>query len=440
MRPELHKLDLPLPIAIIGLGLSGEAVLKLLLAAGIERSQILTFDQKSPADFQDTEKLLSIGKPKTLCVSPGVPLAQSWIQECLQQGLRLTSELEIAFAFLTSEKVVAITGALGKSTTTSILGTGVTAIDPNAFVGGNLGFPLAEYATGLISGNRNKALFVLLELSSYQLENFRNLKCEAAVLTHLSPNHLERYQNLQHYYETKMRLFQHATGLGVLNRSGGDIGALREQIQAFNSSINWVLTDRSDLGFQTRLKQKPNLVGTHNLDNLSLAFAVAEFFRWPQESFNAMIKFPGLAHRLENCGTIQDVLFLNDSKATSISSVLQALNSVTGDHPDRRVHLLVGGKDKNLPWEDLRVAGRNPNVLFYFFGEIGPKAQEKSQLPGPVFSKLGACLSGLKKTLKSGDIVLLSPGGTSWDEFKNFEERGTYFKNWILSEFQGHKR
>jgi UDP-N-acetylmuramoylalanine--D-glutamate ligase len=439
MRPELHKLDLPLPIAIIGLGLSGDAVLKLLLKAGVERSEILTFDQKSPADFQDAEQLLSVGKPKTLCVSPGVPLAQNWIQSCLQQGARLTGELEIAFAFLTSEKVVAITGALGKSTTTSILGAGVAAVDPNAFVGGNLGLPLAEYAAGLISGNRNKALYVLLELSSYQLENFRNLKCDVAVLTHLSPNHLERYQNLQHYYATKMQLFQHATRLGILNRGGGDIASLQDRIQTFNPSLKWVLTDRNDPGFQTRLKQKPNLVGTHNLDNLSLAFAVAEFFQWPQESFNAMIRFPGLSHRLENCGTVRDVLFLNDSKATSINSVLQALSSVTGDHPNQRVHLLVGGKDKNLPWEDLSVAGRNPNVLFYFFGEIGSKAQHKSQLQGPIFPKLGACLSALKTNLKSGDIVLLSPGGTSWDEFKNFEERGAYFKNWILSEFQGYK-
>jgi len=438
MRPELQHLNLKLPIAIIGLGLSGDSALRLLLAAGVDRSQILTFDQKSPADFQDAQKLMSLGKPRTLCVSPGVPLALPWIQEALHQGARLTSELEMAFSFLTGEKVVAITGALGKSTTTSILGAGVWGMDPNAFVGGNLGFPLADYAAGLISGNRNKALYILLELSSYQLENFRNLSCEAAVLTHLSPNHLERYRSLSHYFDTKLELFKFAKQVGILNRSGGEIENLSGHIQAINPSLEWILTDRQDAGFKSRLQQKPKLVGSHNLDNLALAFAVAEHFNWPQESFNAMLRFPGLSHRLENCGTVQDILFLNDSKATSINSVLQAVGSVSSENPDRLIHLLIGGRDKNLPWEDLRAAN-NSNLRFYFFGEVGEKAKEKSQLDGALYPKLADCLSRLKAKLAPGDIVLLSPGGTSWDEFKNFEERGQFFKNWILSEFQSHK-
>ncbi len=440
MRPELQKLNLPLPIAIIGLGLSGESALRLLLAAGVDRSQILTFDQKSPADFQDHINLLIEGKPRTLCVSPGVALKADWIQNALNQGARLTSELEIAFAFLTSEKVIALTGSVGKSTTTSILGAGVSAIDPNAFVGGNLGMPLADYAAGLIEGNRNKAQNVILELSSYQMENFRNLKCDVAVLTHLSANHLERYDSLQHYFDTKIHLFRYATKLGVLNQNGGEISNQIDRITSQNPNLTWKLVDRKDPEFRKRLTTTPNLVGTHNLDNLAMAFAVAENQSWPQESFTAMLRFPGLAHRLENCGRIDDILFLNDSKATSIESVLQAVSSVVGENPNSTLHLLVGGKDKGLPWENLRVSLRYPHLKYYFFGEVGPLAQQKSQLQGPVFAKFGEALKHLKSQLRAGDTVLLSPGGTSWDEFKNFEERGKYFKNWILAEFQSHKR
>jgi UDP-N-acetylmuramoylalanine--D-glutamate ligase len=439
MRSEIQNLQIPLPIAIIGLGLSGESALRLLQAAGIDRSQIRTFDQKNPADYQDPDKLMSQGKPRSLCVSPGVPLKTPWIQAALAQGLRLTSELEMAFAFVTTEKTIAITGAVGKSTTTSILGAGARIADPNVFVGGNLGLPLADYATDLMSGNRNKASYLILELSSYQLENFRNLKCTAAVLTHLSPNHLERYESTEQYYETKLELFKHAEGLGVLNQSGGDLLSWLDRIKATHPTLPWRLTDRNDGNFQQKLKQKPNLVGSHNLDNLSLAFAVAEFFQWPQESFNAMIRFPGLSHRLENCGTLQGVLFLNDSKATTVDSVLQALQSVIGENPQRPLHLLIGGKDKNLPWENLQAAQKYPYIQFYFFGEVGGLAQTKSRLPGPVFQKLTDCLFFLKGHVKPGDIVLLSPGGTSWDEFKNFEERGQFFKNWVLSEFQSHK-
>src|SRR4051812_25395652 len=100
MRAEFEKLQIPLPIAIIGLGVSGDSACRLLQSIGIDRRQILTFDQKLPAQFQDPEELLSKGRPKSLCVSPGVPLQSPWIQKALKSGLRLTSELEIAFSFL----------------------------------------------------------------------------------------------------------------------------------------------------------------------------------------------------------------------------------------------------------------------------------------------------------------------------------------------------
>ncbi len=440
MRTELEKLQLPLPIAIIGLGVSGDSVLRLLQVAGVPRSQILTFDQKSPADFQDPNLLMSTGRPATLCVSPGVPLKTEWIQKALSSGLRLTSEMEIAFSFMTTETVIAITGAVGKSTTTSILGAGAFAQDPDAFVGGNLGLPLADYATGLLQGTRKQASIAVLELSSYQLENFRNLKCQVGVLTHLSANHMERYRDLKHYYETKMSLFRYATKFGVLNRSGGDIANLIQQIQKENPKLRWSWTDRNDPWFQSALKAKPRLVGSHNMDNLAVAFQVAKDLSWPESSFKAMTEFPGLAHRLENCGSVDGVLFLNDSKSTTIESVLQALNSVIADSPKHPIHLLVGGKDKNLPWENLSAATKNSQVKFYFFGEVGGLAQKKSGIQGTVYPGFGDALHALKDQVHKGDIVLLSPGGTSWDEFKNFEERGNYFKNWVLTEFQSHKR
>lgn len=439
MRNEFLSLQIPLPIAIVGTGLSGESVKKLLLGLGVDSDQIFTFDQKSPADFQDPEKLLQVAKPKSLCVSPGVPLKQDWIQKAIQSGLRLTSELEIAFSFVTTEKVICITGAVGKSTTTSILGAAVSKVDSQSFVGGNLGFPLADYAYKLICENRPKAQYLVLELSSYQLENFRNLKSHVSVLTHLSPNHLERYRDLNHYFETKLELFKMTTELGLLNRSGGYIASLLDRIQATNPKLKWHWTDRNDPQFKKSLSSKPLLVGSHNLDNLSLAFAVAKHFSWPDKSYQAMLQFPGLSHRLENCGSHQGILFLNDSKATTIESVLQAVQSVRQEYQANKMHLLIGGKDKNLPWENLGKLKNATNLVFTFFGEVAPVAQNKSQLPGKSYPTLAECLKSLKPQLASGDIVLLSPGGTSWDEFNNFEERGQFFKNWLLSEFQNSK-
>lgn len=436
MRPEFMSLQIPLPIAIIGLGISGDSVIRLLKAAGVPSEKILTFDEKGPAQFQSHVELMLRGEPKSLCVSPGVPLQQDWIQKALKAGLRLTSELEIAFAFLKGEKVISVTGAVGKSTTTSIIGIGALKEDPNCFVGGNLGLPLAQYAIELIEGNRNHGKYVVLELSSYQLENFNNLKSDVSILSHLSPNHLERYKDLNHYYETKLELFKKTDGYGILNRSGGSIAALIDKIQKTNPNLKWIWTDRNDPAFRKLLVQKPALVGSHNLDNLSLAFAAAKYLGWSRASFEAMLQFPGLSHRLESCGQVNNILFLNDSKATSMESVLQAVLSVRSEYPESRMHLLLGGKDKNLPWENLKSLLKQRNTIFHFFGEVGSLAQQKSALPGKVSPSLKICLSNLKAELRPEDIVLLSPGGTSWDEFKNFEERGNFFKNWILSEFQ----
>jgi UDP-N-acetylmuramoylalanine--D-glutamate ligase len=435
MRPELLTLQIPFPIAIIGLGISGDSAIQLLKASGVDETSILTFDQKGPAQFQDPQELLEKGKPKTLLISPGVPLQQDWIQNALKAGIRLTSELEIAFAFLSDEKVISVTGSVGKSTTTSILGAGALKADPNCFVGGNLGLPLATYAYDLIQG-RSRAKFVVLELSSYQPENFNNLKSDVSILTHLSPNHLERYRDLNHYFETKLELFKKTTGSGILNRNGGSISALIDKIQKSNPKLKWSWTDRNDPVFKKKLSQKPRLVGSHNLDNLSLAFAAASVVGWPQESYEAMLEFPGLSHRLENCGRLQNILFLNDSKATTIESVLQAVQSVRQEFPDNRIHLLIGGKDKNLPWENLGEIRKYKNLVVSYFGEVGALAQSKSSIQGKVYLKFKNVLQSLKSELKAEDIVLLSPGGTSWDEFKNFEERGEFFKKWVFSEFQ----
>lgn len=429
MRNEITHLQLPRPIAIVGLGISGDATLRLLLKSGIPRKDILTFDQKSLADFNDPQQLLEVN-PQTLCVSPGVPLSTPWIQETLKAGARLTSELEIAFSFITTEKIVATTGSVGKSTTTALMGYGAKTADPHSFCGGNLGTPLAQYACDLIDG-KTPAQFVLLELSSYQLENFTNLKADLSVFTFLSPNHLERYSSLQQYYDTKLTLLHRTRRWVIVNKNGGDNLSQFQAIQKKYSSLEFSYVDRNSLPSNAN----PQLVGAHNLDNLAMAFAVAEKLRWPPASYQAMLSFAGLSHRMENVGRFNSVLFINDSKATTMDSVLQAFQSVAGECIGK-VHLLLGGRDKNLPWHQLKPLAQEKNLSVTFFGECANTAKEQSQISGSVFPKLGEALSHLSQNIHANDIVLFSPGGTSLDEFKNFEDRGNYFKNWVLSKFK----
>jgi UDP-N-acetylmuramoylalanine--D-glutamate ligase len=387
--------------------------LDLLLAGGVSRSDIATFDDKADkADFTNYQDLLNNFKPSTLVVSPGVPLTTPWIKSF--KG-KVTSEISLAIPTLTNEKIIGVTGSVGKSTTVSILGAGVKSFSPNSFVGGNLGTPLSVYAKNILQ-NKAKAEWLILELSSYQLENCKGLQCDFSGVTYFTPNHLERYPDIKAYYKSKSHLIDITKQKCFLNF------ASTELVSFFNTEKNEkiVWSNPNDFSF-------PNakLLGKHNQQNLALAAHVAKAAGWPEKSFTAMTEFPGLSHRLENLGTHNGILFVNDSKATTIESVKTAVESL---RPSGNIILLCGGKDKNLPWDQLRDL---KDITVIFFGDVASKAKEMSGLSGEVFPKLGPAVERAKSVARTGDIVLLSPGGTSLDEFKNFEERGNYFKDLV---------
>lgn len=422
--------ELQLPVVIIGMGISGQAVLRLLLASGLRRQDILTFDQnpqqKMNCDLPDLDAVEK-SNPGSLVVSPGVPLNLDWIQRFLAQGVQLSSELELASSFLTHEKLIAITGSVGKSTVTSLIGAGLKNSGQSAFVGGNLGRPLADYATALLEGSPSVE-WIILELSSYQLENFPSLRPEASILVSLTPNHLERYRGLDHYYETKLSLVSRTRSHVIFNLNGLDLSRYRNH---FNSPLHhWV--SREDVGKQGFSFERMSLVGDHNRDNISLAVALGKLLHWPESYQEGLLEFRGLPHRLENLGHHHGVLFLNDSKATTIASVEQAVESVSKlIETHRRTWLLLGGKDKSLPWKNLSPLRANSKIHFVFFGEVGAKASLESKLQGEIFPSLRSALDQLFPKLQEQDLVLLSPGGTSLDEFKSFEDRGDFFRKQI---------
>lgn len=426
MKTNLFS-DLPCPIAIAGLGISGTATHKLLLEAEIPSEQILTMDGKTPnAQFHRGEDLLQNGKPKTLVVSPGVPLSSPWIQEARKAGVIITSELSLASRVLTSEKVIGVTGSIGKSTTTTILQAALECFSTKFFVGGNLGVPLAHYATELLSGRRSQAEWVVLELSSYQLENFPELEAHLSIITYLTANHLERYQDKEEYYQTKWNLQAQTTGHLILNKNGGELeGWAQDKTQL----IPWIWTDRTASVIDQYNLRDCELIGSHNLDNLAMAGEVALLAGWPKEAFEGMRRFRGLSHRVENLGVTNGIRFINDSKATTMASVLIAVKSTLESVAQHsRLHLLLGGKDKNLPWEELSTLRSINNISYYFFGECRSLASAKSCLPGQQFPTMAEAFAAASRAANNGDSVLLSPGGTSLDEFKNFEDRGEAFR------------
>lgn len=409
------------PVYIVGLGKSGLAAYDFLVLSGVEKDQIFLFDEKDPrAQIKTWDELTTLTSLQkgTFVVSPGVPLKTDFFKSKKLAGWEITSEIDLATTVLDHEMIVGITGSVGKSTVTSLLGVAAVVEDSNAFVGGNLGTPFCQYAIEKLKG-RLPAKYVVLELSSYQLENCHQLKLNFSAITYLSANHLERYSSLEEYYLTKCGIGKITENACVINSKSKDLVQFKKYIHA---SV-----------IETKIRPtRISLIGEHNLQNYFVALELARLLKFSEKSIQAMREFPGLEHRLEKVGTFNDVTYINDSKATAMDSVLVATQgTLEGLQAGATLFLLLGGKDKNLPWEQLKVLNIQSKIQFVFFGQCASVAQQKSNLHGPLFINLKQACEYVFQNVKNFDYVLLSPGGTSLDEFKNFEDRGKQFKKYI---------
>ncbi len=412
------------PHVILGIGKSGLSAMNLLLLKGISASDIFTFDEKNEtAQYNNWDQLYQLPTGYFI-LSPGIPLANKHLQKLISNGWQLTSEINLATEYLTDEILIGITGSVGKSTVTTLIGRAVLTVDQYAFIGGNLGIPFCDYALRLLENPEKKAKYIILELSSYQLENCQNLKLDYSIITYLSANHLERYPTIEDYYKTKCSIGLMTKNICLINSTSPDLMKNRELIACKTIPTNRYSMDQNNLN-------KINLIGEHNYDNVSLAVKLCQLLLITEDEISSVYKYKGLPHRLETVTVLNNVLYVNDSKATAMDSVLVATSACLTKVPSNSfLYLLLGGKDKNLPWEQLNIL-KNKNIKFVFFGNCGELAQKKAQLQGQCFNKLQLAVEFVKKEVHSGDVVLLSPGGTSLDEFNNFEERGLFFKNLI---------
>jgi UDP-N-acetylmuramoylalanine--D-glutamate ligase len=257
------------------------------------------------------------------------------------------------------------------------------------------------------------------------------------VLTYFCSNHLERYRDLEHYYDVKRIVFDRAETC-FSNAASPELHNYLERHGLLSSpKLREISLSTQSLLSRAEFDRKA-LVGEHNCENLAVAAAVLnECGVWSETVKEALLKFPGLAHRMERVDLGAGApLFINDSKATALESVLTAVHSVLADpafrkDPSRKLLCLFGGRDKKHPWEklsELRSDTQRLDVLF--FGECAETAADRSGLVGRSFKTLRLAMEAARTQASSKDWVLLSPGGTSLDEFKNFEDRGRKFSEW----------
>jgi UDP-N-acetylmuramoylalanine--D-glutamate ligase len=343
--------------------------------------------------------------------------------------------MELAARFLRGP-IVAITGSNGKTTTTTLTGEIMTTGGFSALVGGNIGTPaiaLAERAT--------PESVIVLEVSSFQLETIHSFRPKVAVILNVTPDHLDRHRTFEAYVDAKARILenQQSADLAVLNAADPTCVAMaaRTKAQVFWFSRQkevqqgaWVL-DGNILfrdGAQQRqimLVSEIPLKGAHNLENVLAAVCAGALMGCAAEKIRQAVReFKAVEHRLEYVATIRGVDYYNDSKATNVDAAIKALESFPAN-----IHLILGGKDKGSDYTLLNDLLRQRVKRVYTIGAAAAKIE--SQIKGVEVVHADTLENALRKAnavAEPGDVVLLAPACASFDQFKNYEQRGQVFK------------
>ncbi len=433
-------------VLIVGFERTGEALCRFLLDRG---ARVRVTEKKAAEAFGDkvrawTERgvLFETGghRPGSFLAadliipSPGVPpLAE--ILAAREKGIPVISEIELAYLFLRGT-IVGITGSNGKSTTTTLVHKILKDAGFKAHLAGNIGTPLVSFA----EKSRDDHVYVT-EVSSFQLEYTEKFKPAIAVFLNVSENHLDWHKTFEDYFEAKKKLVLRPgrEGRAVLNRDDPLVWGLAAEAAAGVHGFSrkrrlrrgafvedgWVVVRDEQTERVLPVTRIP-LPGTHNLENVLAAALVGRLLGVPASSLRRSIpSFRGLEHRLEDVLRVNGVRFVNDSKATTVDATLKALASF-----DRPVVLILGGRGKGGDLSPLRAAVRKRVRSVVLVGEAADKIEKALGGVVPV-NRVSTYRDVVRTAFERavrGDVVLLAPACTSWDMFRNFEERGRTFK------------
>ena len=388
-----------------------------------------------------------------LCLSGGIPLTLPIVEEAVKRGIPLSNDSQV-FMEAVPCKTVGITGSAGKTTTTTLVGRmaklacqNADGRMQNAYVGGNIGDPLLKYVDQMKPED-----IAVLEISSFQLEQM-TISPRIAAILNITPNHLDRHGTMEAYTAAKARIleFQSKDDVAILGRDDKGAWSLRNKVKGrlFTFSLHeleegldgtyyhdGLLNMRDGNAYlPLLLREKVLLRGDYNVANVLAAFAIGHAAGFPLDAMlEAVDDFRGVPHRLELVRELNGVRWYNNSIASAPERTIAVIHAF-----EEPIVLMLGGRDKNLPWEELMqlVNERVDHVVT--FGEAADKIQKTVDSLGLgqkrfTLSRVNGLHEAVLKAAevaKAGDVVLLSPGGTSFDEFKDFEERGERFRQWV---------
>lgn len=437
-------------VVILGLARQGIALVEFLAPRG---ANVVASDLRSEAELGQVLDQLSawpiefvlgshpaslLDKADILFLSGGVPLESPLVQEALSRGISLSNDSQLFFQVCPAP-VIGITGSAGKTTTTALTGEMGKQSGRKTWVGGNIGRSMLP-DLDLIQPED----LVVMELSSFQLE-IMTASTQVAAILNLTPNHLDRHKTMAVYSAAKARLLEHQTdgSIAVLGRDDPGAWGLRDRVQGRlrTFSIEKAVDDGAFLCSQELVLGKDGaesticstselkLLGKHNVLNVLASSVLADSVGIPVGVIAQVARtFTGVEHRLELVRVVQGVRWYDDSIATAPERLMAALSSF-----DRPVILLAGGRDKDLPWEGAAAMIQERVSHLVLFGEAAELIRSHLNpdvFPGSIVQvqDLEQAVQAASRLVKEGDIVLLSPGGTSFDAYKDFVERGNHYK------------
>lgn len=441
-------------VLILGLARSGVAAAVELTNLG---AKVTASDVKSRAELKDIDileangvELVLGGHPLSLLdgcdlivISPGVPSDLEILDEARKRDIPIISELELGFWFAKAP-IIAVTGTNGKTTTTTLIGEILKNEGKNITLAGNIGIPLIRE----VDRAEDKD-FLVVEVSSFQLENIMHFRPKISVILNITEDHLNRHKTFENYIEAKARIFENQMedDYAVLNYDDPIVRSFVKRVKAkvlFFSQReelprgiyvkNGVIVIRENGKIYPLLKaEELGIKGSHNLENALAAACVAWICRINLNNLAETLKdFHGVEHRLEFVAEIGNIKFINDSKATNPDSAQKAIEAIK-----EPIVLIAGGYDKKSDYTGFVKALCGKVKKLILIGETADAIEEAAKKEGFFdIEKTDTLPQAVKlayRAAKPGDVVLLSPACASWDMFENFEERGRVFKETVYS-------
>jgi len=437
-------------VLVLGLGDTGLSALRWLYRQGVRLSVADTRETPPGVDVLKTEmptvklhtgafKEAAFKDAEVIVISPGVPKAEPLVQDAMRRGVPVVGDVELFAQFKpASAKVIAITGANGKSTVTTLVGEMCKAAGLKTVVAGNIGLPVLDTLNGEVPD------VYVLELSSFQLETTSSLNADAATVLNISEDHMDRYQGLEDYAAAKARIFA-GHGVQVLNRQDAwSMGmAIQGRVcvtfgldQAANAA-DYGLSHQADKTLLMRGNQElldthmMKITGLHNAANALAAMALCEAIGVSQTAMlKALHEFKGLPHRVQWVADINKIAFYDDSKGTNVGATYAALRGLVSPNSQRRIVLIAGGDGKGQDFTPLHAIVKTNARAVVLIGHDAPQIEAALQGSGVQVlhgANLENAVEQAYQVAVQGDAVLLSPACASFDMFRNYVHRAEVF-------------